>query len=209
MLTCLAGTHRLLLDANVTTWRIDHARVTLVEALQRAWLTSEVKRNKGSAIAVVLVGSTAASGIGRTKFKEVRAAVDRAVISHTRRMGSRVATSDERYMLTTTQAAVEDTIGRFRNGQKSFIDLAVKPPKGAVVTVGIGFGGTFVTALDSAEQAFQVSAQSGKPAIVREAGTVESLLDDDGGTAISLQETSDAMLELAEQTGLGRSRCAA
>ena len=47
-----------------------------------------------------------------------------------------------------------------------------------------------------------MSAQSGEPAIVREAGTVESILDDDGA-AISLQETSDAMLELAEQTGLG------
>ena len=68
--------------------------------------------------------------------------------------------------------------------------------------LGIGFGGTFATALDSAQQAFQVSAQSGEPAIVREAGTVESIFGDDGA-AVSLQETSDAMLELAEQTGLG------
>ena len=69
-LTCLAGTRRVLLDAGVTTWRIDHARVTLVEALQRAWLASEVKKSKGSAIAVVLVGSKIGPGVGRAKAKE-------------------------------------------------------------------------------------------------------------------------------------------
>ena len=68
--------------------------------------------------------------------------------------------------------------------------------------LGIGFGGTFATALDSAQQAFQVSAQSGEPAIVRKAGTVESIFGDDGA-AVSLPETSDAVFELAEQTGLG------
>ena len=48
-LTCSPVPGGVLLDAGVTTWRIDHARVTLVEALQRAWLASEVKKSKGSA----------------------------------------------------------------------------------------------------------------------------------------------------------------
>jgi hypothetical protein len=201
-LTCLAGTHRLLLDAGVTTWRIDHARVTLVEALHKAWLASEVKKTRGNQIAVVLVGSTVEGRVSRSKAAEVRAAVDRAVIAHARRMGSRVAMDADRYLLTTTQAAVEEMLDRHRNGQKSLIDLAVKPPKGATTVVGVGFGGTYATALDSAEKAFQVSATSGEPAIAREVGTVSSILDDDA-VAVSLQETSDAILELAEQTGLG------
>ena len=120
-LTCLAGTHRLLLDAGVTTWRIDHARVTLVEALQKAWLASEVKKTKGNAIAVVLVGSTIDAG--SRPFQDARSYERPSTTSrdlHTPGGWDREwRWSDDRYMITTTQAAVEETLGRHRNGQKS------------------------------------------------------------------------------------------
>ena len=165
-----------------------------------AWLASEVKKSKGSAIAVVLVGSKIGPGVRRAKAKEARAALDRAVTSPP---GGWVAGRDERRPL----HAHDDAGGHRRDAQplpqraKSVFDLAVKPPKGAPTVLGIGFGGTFATALDSAQQAFQVSAQSGEPAMI--AGrNGESIFGDDGAT-VSLQETSDAMLELAERTGLG------
>ena len=115
--------------------------------------------------------------------------------------------SDDRFMLTTTQAAVEETLGRFRNGQKSVFDLAVKPPRGAPTVLGIGFGGTFATALDSAQQAFQVSAQSGEPAIVREAGTV------DGSSATTVPRSAcrrppTRCSSSPSRPGSARSRCA-
>lgn len=201
-LTCLAGAHRLLADAGVDTWRIDHARVTLVEALQKAWLASEVRKTKGNSIAVVLVGVSGAAGLARAKREEFRAAVDRSVMAHARRMASRVTMDDDRYMLTTTQAAVDEMLDRHRSGQKSLLDLATKPPKSGQVVVGVGFGGTYATALDSAEKAFQVSTSSHQPMIVREAGSVASILDE-AGVTVSLQETSDEVLEFAERTGLG------
>jgi len=201
-LTCLAGTHHLLLAAGVTAWRIDHARVTSVEALQRAWLACEAKRTKGSSIAVVLVRVTVDAGTSRPKAKELQAAVERAIMSHARRMGSRVAADGDRYLLTTTQAAVQDMLDRRRNGQKSLMNLVTKPPDGTTTTIGVGLGGTFATAMDSAEKAFQVSRNSGHPVVVREAGIIESLVGD-SHVGVSLQDTSDAVLALSEQTGLG------
>ena len=108
---------------------------------------------------------------------------------------------DDRYMLTTTQAAVDDARPPPQR-QKSLLDLATKPPKSGQVVVGVGFGGTYATALDSAEKAFQVSTSSHQPMIVREAGSVASILDE-AGVTVSLQETSDEVLEFAERTGLG------
>ena len=115
-LTCLAGTRRVLLDAGVTTWRIDHARVTLVEALQRAWLASEVKKSKGSAIAVVLVGSKSVPVSGGPRPRRRSGPRPGRHLARPAD-GSWVVISDDRFMLTTTQAAVEETLGRFRNGQ--------------------------------------------------------------------------------------------
>lgn len=201
-LTCLAGTHRLLLAAGVTAWRIDHARVTVVEALQRAWLACEAKRTKGNSIAVVLVRAAVVEGTSRAKAKEARASVERAVMSQARRMGSRVAVDGDRFMLTATQAAIQDMLDRHRNGQKSLMNLVTKPPAGTATALGVGLGGTFATAVDSAEKAFQVSRNSGEPALVREAGIVESLVGD-GHVGVSLQDTSDEVLALSEQTGLG------
>lgn len=202
VLTCLDGAHRLLIATGVTTWRVDHARVTIVDALQRAWLASEVKKTRGSSIAIVLQKFELSGPKARGKTAAIRAAVDRAVTSHARRMGSRVAMDDGRYMLTTTHAAVQEMLGRYRSGQKSLVDLATKPPAGVTTTLGIGFGGTYATALDSAEKAFQISGSSGEPAVVDEGGTVESLISGAHST-VSLQDTSDAVLKLAEQTGLG------
>jgi hypothetical protein len=197
-LTCLAGAHRLLISAGVTTWRVDHARVTIIEALQRAWLTSQVTKTRGSSIAVALVG-TAFEG---RSTAAIHGTVERAVTSHARRMGSRVALDRDRYMLTTTQAAIQEMLDRHRSGQKSLIDLVSNPPGGVTMTLGVGFGGTFATALDSAEKAFRVSSSSGDPAVVREDGRVESLVAENP-TALSLQETSDAILQLAAETELG------
>jgi hypothetical protein len=105
-------------------------------------------------------------------------------------------------MVTTTEAAIEKMLDQFRNGQKSLVDLATKSPDGMTTILGVGFGGTFATALDSAEKAFQISGSSRQPALVRGDGTVESFVD--GAQAgMSLQETSDAILKLAAQTGLG------
>lgn len=201
-LTCRAGVHQLLMAAGVTAWRVDHARVTIIDALRRAWLASEVKKTKRNSIAVVLVGSALSGSKIPAKTAPVLGVVEQSVTSHARRMGSRVAMDEGRYMLTTTQAAIEEMLDRYRNGQKSLIDLVKNPPPGVTMTLGVGFGGTFATALDSSEKAFRVSANSGDPAIVREDGTVTSLAAD-SPTAVSLQETSDAILQLAAETGLG------
>jgi hypothetical protein len=201
-LTCLDGTRRLLVAAGATTWRIDHAWVTIVEALRRAWLASEVKKSKGSSIAIALLKSEAAAGKPRGKPSATRASIDRAVATHARRMGSRFVVDDGRYMVTTTEAAIEKMLEQYRNGQKSLVDLAMKPPTGMRTTLGVGFGGTFATALDSAEKAFQISDSSRQPTLVRGNGSVVSFVD--GAQAgLSLQETSDAILKLAAQTGLG------
>jgi hypothetical protein len=199
-LTCVAGTYRLLKVAGVSTWRIDHARVTIVESLQRAWLTSEVRKTKASSIAVALF--RARFDTAKRRATELNSTIDRSVTSYARRMGSRIAMDGDRYILTTTQAAVEEMIARHRAGQKSLIDLVTKPPAGATVNLGVGLGGTFVTALDSAEKALQVSANIGEPAMAREDGTLDSLVEP-GRAVVNLQETSDGILELAEQTGLG------
>lgn len=201
-LTCLDGTHRLLSAAGAKAWRVDHARITIVEALQRAWFASEMKRTKGNSIAIALLKSESSGRGPRGKVDEAREAVERAVATHSRRMGSRVAMQGDRYMLTTTRAAIEETLDRFRNGQRSLVDLATRPPTGIATTLGVGFGGTFATALDSAEKAFQMARSSGEPTVVREDGTVQSLVS--GPLAeTSLQETSAAILKLSEQTGLG------
>ncbi|HZV25938.1 MAG TPA: hypothetical protein VFG00_06580 [Acidothermaceae bacterium] len=200
VLTCLDGTRRLLVAAGATTWRIDHAWVTIVEALRRAWLASEVKKTKGSSIAIALLKSEVAAGRG--KSSATRASIDRAVATHARRMGSRFVVDDGRYLVMTTQAAIEKMLDQYRNGQKSLVDLATKPPAGMTTILGVGFGDTFATALDSAEKAFQISGSSHQPALVRGNGTVESFVDG-AQPGISLQETSDAILKLAAQTGLG------
>lgn len=201
-LTCLAGTHQLLTAAGMTTWRIDHARVTIVEALQRAWLAADLRKTEGSSIAVALVQPVFVEGKSSTNVSALRATVDRSVTSHARRMGSRVAMEGNRYMLTTTKAAIQEMVGRYRRGQKSLVDLATKPPAGVTTTLGVGFGGTFATALDSAEKAFQFSGSSSEPTVTHEDGTVESLVAG-GHEAVNLLATSEGVLELAERTGLG------
>lgn len=195
VLTCLAGTYQALTKAGVTVWRIDHARVTIVEALQRAWLTADVRRSRGSSIAVVLVRPGPSRGSASTRF-------ERALRSHARRMGSHVVSDGDRFLLTTTQAAIEAMLRRHREGQQSLVDLATKAAEGSPASIGIGLGGTFVTALDLAQKALQVAANTAEPTIAREDGTVDSLLDSQR-VAVNLQETSEGALELAQQTGLG------
>lgn len=199
-LTCLADTYKLLRATGVVTWRIDHARVTIADSLQRALLASEVRKTRGSSIAVAVITTTFERSI--RSAKEVRATVDRAVTSYARRMGSGAAMEGERYTITTTQAAVEDMVDRHRAGQKSLIDLATNPPAGVKITLGVGVGDTFATALDSAEKALRMATSIGEPALVRENGRADSLIED-GRASVNLQETSRGILELAEQTGLG------
>lgn len=205
VLTCLAGTHTLLLEAGVLAWRIEHARVTIVEALQRAWLTSEVARSKGNLLAVAIVATEVDASLSEKQSSIARAAVKSIVLAQARKLSAQVTTNDdEHYVLITTQAAVQTMISRHRDGHKSLIGLATKPVRGVAITLGIGVGQTFVTAHDAAEKATRLASSTGEPTIAHGDGTVTFVLGAENARGgITLQETSAQALDLAQRTGLG------
>jgi len=191
-LTCLAGTYRLLREQGVEAWRIDHAPVTIRQALERAWYAAQVRQATGLSPAVVLV-SAEAGGEDAT--------LTRRVAGHARRLGSRASFEDGRFVITTTRAAVSAALERHRSGQRSFVDLATSAPAGAV-RVGIGFGDTVDTALLCATKALQLAGSTHDATIVSEDGAVETAGGELAATP-SLQETSAGVLRLAGETGLG------
>lgn len=191
-LTCLAETYRLLREQGVKAWRIEHAPVTVRQALERAWYSAQVRHATGRAPAVVLVA---------VEDQETAAALQGRVVSHARRLGSRATLEGGKYTMATTRAAVDAALARHRGGQRSLIDLAAIPPVGSV-RVGVGFGDTFDTAAIWANTALQLAAHTKEAMIVREDASVETA---SGSVSLmpSLQETSAGVLRLAAETGLG------
>lgn len=203
-LTCLAETHTLLVQAGAPSWRIEHARVTIAEALQRAWLTSEVARSKGNSLAIAVVEVEIEAGISMKRVTAARAGLDRAIGAQALKLSSHLQAEENRYILTLTQAAVHTMIERHRDGQKSLLDVFTRPGPGAVVTLGIGIGHTYVTARDSADKAVRIAAGAGAPAIAYSDGSISFILDDNTKlVATTLQETSAQTLDLVRRSGLG------
>lgn len=194
-MTCLASTHALLQKAGVPAWRIDHTRVTILEALERAWLAAELRQSLSSQLAVVLVEMkpTTALNIDPYKRASERLRVQHQLLEQSKRVSGHLSELEAGvFMITTSRGAIESAVTRFQHRHASLLSL---PEVGGKLTTGVGVGPTFALAQGNARRALQVAASGKGPTVVYP--------DRRGGVRLRIQETSKSVLQLAEQIGVG------
>lgn len=202
-LTCLASTHILLQKAGVPAWRIEHTRVTIGQALERAWLAAELRQSLSSQLAVVLVEMkpTTARNIDPYKRASERLRVQHQLLEQSKKVSGHLSELETGvFMITTSRGAIETAVTRFEYGHASLLSLL---EVGGDLTTGAGVGPTFALAQNNARRALQVAASGKGPTIVYPDGTVFSVADRRGGVSLRIQETSQSVLQLAEQIGVG------
>lgn len=199
-LTCLASTHELLVNKGIPTWRIEHTRVTMAEALDKAYLAAKMVRAESSQIAIAMVRmSRDRVPIGSHALTKESLRLQQHLLEHTERIGGHlVQTELNCFMVTSTRGAMRGALARFREGHASFFDVTATEG----VRIGVGFGPAFGTARSLAEQSLEMGSAESPSVIMDSTGDVRVFGPQSERTA-RVRETSPEALALASKLNMG------
>jgi hypothetical protein len=199
-ITCLGVVHEKLISRGIPTWRIDHTRSSLREALERAKLRGELVRSRSThmALAYVRLPDTTTSSLldpydaqmGQLKAREMAVQMSRQL------RGQLARSIDSEFLIITSRGMVDDTMTRLRAGQRSALDVSGLPEG---TRIGFGVGITASSAEENARRAADLSAQSGTIHAISSDGDVI----DAGFGGLRLRDNQTGFRAIAELLGLG------
>lgn len=203
-LTCLASTYEALREQGRPVRRIEHTRVTVATALDRALLTSRLSQSRTSQIAVILVqvvaGAPTQLTLGPARSKELIAA-QRLLVEAATKLRAQLSQRDvSTYVITTTLGVVEAELLRDRAGYASLAAILATSPE---VRVGIGAGATFLAAQVGAEEALRATSAALPAALLAADGSlraIEALVTEPVPASTAYDQ---AVMALADQLGVG------
>lgn len=204
-LTCLASTHDALKQRGLQVRRITHTRVTVAEALERAFLTAELTHAKAGQVAIVLVQLCTVPTSGHLALTPTR----RRELLQAQHLLSEVADqlraqlSQEdacRYLLTSTLGIVEEHLLQGASGRAR---LATLLAAGQNVRVGIGIGVSVAAALEGAEAALHATATAMPAVVLRPDGRLIDAADYVGSSPTRSPIRDAAAVRLAARLGVG------
>lgn len=203
VMTCLAEVYATLRTEALSVWRIEHAKVTIMEALQKARLSYHLIRLRSEQLALALfqIDSQAPRKLDVYEREVARLHVHRELLDIARKNGGRLTSlEDGAFSIATSRGAIEVAIERQKSRQASFLDsLHLDVP----VRVGIGIGSTFSQAESNARQALGLSKLNSDTHVVFPDGRVHSAEVESKNGYLQLQDNSGSFLGLARRLGMG------
>lgn len=200
-LTCLASTFAVLSEQGRKVCRIEHTRVTIADALQRAFLTAELWQSRSGQVAVVLVQVTGTAGqltLSPGRSRELMEAQSLLVET----AGDLRAQLTQRdlgtYVITSTVGVVENDLLR----QSARDPLAALLATSSEVRIGIGTGPTFVSAQAGADDALRATSPATPALILLPDGQLRGI-DEIRSSGTQSAGRDQAVMALADQLGVG------
>lgn len=198
--TCLGVVHDDLVERGIPTWRIDHTRTSLREALERARLRAELMRSRSTHMALAFVrlpdGDITElldpydAQMGQLKVREMAVQMSRQLRGHLAR------SVDSEFLITTSRGMVDETMTRLRAGQRSAVDIPGLPEG---TRIGFGVGITASAAEENARKAAELSEHTRKIHAILANGEVINAGRDD----LRMRDNQVGFRPVAESLGLG------
>jgi hypothetical protein len=201
-MTCLAEVSIELSKMKIPVWRVEHTKVNVREALQRARLSEQLLRSRSAqlAIAIFQIDSQSLSRADIYEREVAKLHVHQRLLELARKNGGRVTALEAgAFSITTSRGAIDVAITRQLAGHASFLDALDLDVE---VRAGVGIGDTYVVAESNAKQALGLAVRGRGTHVVFPDGRVHSATSSSEASVPQL-EKEGSVLGLADKLGLG------